>query len=302
MRLLLLAMIPCAFVACSSTERGNPRDGGLDYPDLGSTILDQGIVSPEECSDAAKLIYLVDQDGTLFSFAPNQIDIRQSTLVSVGTLSCQAGMVARTFSMAVDRSGTGWVLYVVNLPAGSTPRIFKVSTTNAACTPTTFALSNGFEQFGMGFVADVANGSTETLFIAGGSANSASTYLGTINTATLTTTRVAPLVGNPELTGTGDAKLWGFYPDPFSPRIAEINRATGAESNEIALPTLAGQPTAWAFAFWGGDFWVFLQRSTDPSTQVYRVTKTGQVSSYPLPGRSIVGAGVSTCAPTSPIN
>jgi hypothetical protein len=309
MRLASIALVFLLMGGCSSGGRNNRSDGGGGGGgvDLGSTFPTDGFVTPEECSDAAKKIYLVDQNGTFFSYLPNQTTISQSTLVSVGSLSCPAGTGARPFSMSVDRAGTAWVLYVQRSPfSGAVPAIFKVSTQNAACTATSFALSNGFEQFGMGFVADVPGGSTETLFIAGGAASdngpSATTHLGTLNTTTLATTRLYQIAGNPELTGTGDAKLWGFFPDSFNPRIAEINRASGQESNEIPLSTLAGIPTAWAFAFWGGEFWVFLQRTTDQSTIVYRVTKSGSVDSYALPGRTIVGAGVSTCAPTSPIN
>jgi hypothetical protein len=56
---------------------------------------------------------------------------------------------------------------------------------------------------------------------------------------------------------------------------------------------------AWAFAFWGGDFWIFLQRSQDTSTTVYRFVTATQTLSTVIAntGRTIVGAGVSTCAP-----
>ena len=55
----------------------------------------------------------------------------------------------------------------------------------------------------------------------------------------------------------------------------------------------------WAFAFYGGDFWVFLERMDESSTTVYQVDgTTGSItSSTPTLTRSIVGAGVSTCAP-----
>jgi len=59
-----------------------------------------------------------------------------------------------------------------------------------------------------------------------------------------------------------------------------------------------GNPSAWAFAFWGGDFYIFLKRDTDNSTNVWHLTAAGQVSkALNDTGRTIVGAGVSTCAP-----
>ncbi len=63
---------------------------------------------------------------------------------------------------------------------------------------------------------------------------------------------------------------------------------------------LAGMPTAWAFASWGGDFFIFLMKDLEASTTVYQIdgatgAMKGQTSAA---GRTIVGAGVSTCAPT----
>ena len=56
----------------------------------------------------------------------------------------------------------------------------------------------------------------------------------------------------------------------------------------------------YAFAHWGGNYWVFLQRTGEPSSTVYEVDGvSGTIkSTAPAPGRTIVGAGVSTCAPT----
>jgi hypothetical protein len=109
-------------------------------------------------------------------------------------------------------------------------------------------------------------------------------------------------MGRPELTGTGDANLWAFFPEASNPRISQIDKSTGAESGTIALPTLKGMPRAWAFAFWGGDYWVFLKKDSEQTTTVYHVKGAdGSVTSWKIPNLSIVGAGVSTCAPTVPI-
>ena len=58
-------------------------------------------------------------------------------------------------------------------------------------------------------------------------------------------------------------------------------------------------PTAWAFAFWGGDFWIFLTKGSETATTVYQIDgMTGTIKgTTAAPGRTIVGAGVSTCAP-----
>lgn len=49
----------------------------------------------------------------------------------------------------------------------------------------------------------------------------------------------------------------------------ELNKQTGGILRTFQAPGLAGMPNAWAFAFWGGDFWIILKRSSDPSTTVW---------------------------------
>ena len=65
-----------------------------------------------------------------------------------------------------------------------------------------------------------------------------------------------------------------------------------------ALPSGAAQ--AWAWAFWGARYYIFLQGQLDTSTQVYRFDPATGATERLVPntGRRIVGAGVSTCAPT----
>jgi hypothetical protein len=164
----------------------------------------------------------------------------------------------------------------------------------------------GFEEFGMGFAADVAGANQETLYIAGGTASnigSGSSLFGSVAFPSLSVQKRGNVDGWPELTGTGDAKLWGFFPDTSPPKVAEIDKATGMSGTTFTAPALksTGRPQAWAFAFWGGDFWIFLQRDVDTSTTVYQVKQSdGSVTAVkPKTGRKIVGAGVSTCAPTT---
>jgi len=75
---------------------------------------------------------------------------------------------------------------------------------------------------------------------------------------------------------------------------------TGSALQTFQLPSLAGDPMAWAFAAWGGDFWVFLMKGNELATTVYQINgMTGQIKGMTYAtNRRIVGAGVSTCAPT----
>jgi hypothetical protein len=79
----------------------------------------------------------------------------------------------------------------------------------------------------------------------------------------------------------------------------QFDKASGGVLTNYELPSLAGTMTAYAFAHWGGDYWVFLRKGMESATTVYQVEgATGAIASMTLAaGRTIVGAGVSTCAP-----
>jgi hypothetical protein len=282
-----LAVLLCfTSVACGPAD----RDPGVG-PDAADPTGD-GNSTTDTCPDDAKLVYVVDQNNTLSRFDPIT-----RTFADLGRLSCPAAFLATPFSMSVDRDATAWVLY-------SSGELFKVSTETLACSPTTWSAPSGVPQFGMGFSTDTAGGSTDTLFIAGGSSPTQTTSaLHRVNPQTLGASPVGTVTGWPELTGTGSAELWGFFPTTpaggGTPRIEQIDKTTGAGLRSFTLSQLAGEPAAWAFAFFGGDFYVFLMRSNELSTTVYQVDgTTGMIEGMtPAGGRTIVGAGVSTCAP-----
>jgi hypothetical protein len=289
---------------------GGTGGGGTGGTGGGGTGGSGGGTGTDGCSDAAKLIYVIDQNGTFSSFKPDQTDITKSVFTDIGQLKCNAGGQYQPFSMSVDRSANAWVEYVNQLGGlgGATNELFKVSTADASCTATTFmGGQQGFDEFGMGFVSNSAMSTDETLYIAGGSAVGGASNLGTLDMTNFTITPGGPLTGDPELTGNGLAELWGFFPDlsgsTMQAHIAQIDKMSGAEANAIPLPTVAGQAESWAFAFYGGDYWVFLAKSKG-ATVVYHVTTMGgtqPVNQLDTMTRHIVGAGVSTCAPTTPI-
>jgi len=270
----------------SSTGRGGTSSFG------GGDMAMQG--GGGDCGDAAKLVYVVDESNTFSSFDPPTL-----TFTDLGTLDCPADPGDTPYSMAVDRNAQAWVLY-------SSGALFQVDIVNGlACKATSFVSGqHNFVQFGMGFAANDVSSTDETLYIAGGaSIGSGSEEFGTIAFPSLAVTQHGTVDGSPELTGTGDAKLWGFFPDTSPPKVSQIDKTSGASGTTFPAPSLAsvGTPKAWAFAFWGGDFWIFLERDIDSSTTVYQVKQsTGSVTAVKKnTGRTIVGAGVSTCAPVT---
>jgi hypothetical protein len=171
--------------------------------------------------------------------------------------------------------------------------------TNASCSATSYQPTAFGNHYGMGFVADAPMSTAETLFVAKGYSPFS---LGKFNLPALTIGTIGTLNGGPELSGTGDAHLWGFFPDPTMPRVSEIDKVSGTEGKSYPVAPAAGTEDGYAFAFWGGDFWVFLKKDTDTATILYHVRAAdGSVETWSLAPRWIVGAGVSTCAPITPI-
>jgi hypothetical protein len=240
------------------------------------------------CTEAAKLVYVIGQDNQLLSFDPPT-----TTFTPVGTINCpQNGGFATPFSMAVARSGMAYVLF-------SDGKLYLVDTGNAACTATSYPPNQAFFTFGMGFVSDAPNSEAETLYVA----DYNGTGIGKIDLTTMQLSVVGSysggLTGPAELTGTGDARLYGFFlGTPVN--VAEIDKSNAAILTQAPQPTV-NIGSGWAFAFWGGDFWLF----TDPagfSSQVDRYQpSTGTTTTVKTGvGTTIVGAGVSTCAPVEP--
>jgi hypothetical protein len=151
----------------------------------------------------------------------------------------------------------------------------------------------------MGFAT---NGVTtaETLYVADADFQNNRSRLGAIDTTTLVLREVGtftPGIPRAELTGTGDGRLFGFWPDVASAggHLVQIDPANAKIVAKNDLPI--GDPgDAFAFAFWGGDFWIFTSGggSTDVSRYRPATAQTSFETSYP---GTVVGAGVSTCAP-----
>ncbi len=292
---LVLAVTP----ACGPNTRDNGNNGGGDAGGSGSGSGSGSNV--DNCSADAKLIYVVDSNNKLSQFDPTT-----KSFHDLGTLACPATGAAQPFSMGIDRQANAYVLYVEVdlLGAWVSSELFKVDTQSPAltCTPTAWSTQLNENEFGMGFSTDTDGGTTDTLYIAGSADQTTTTSvtLASLNVGTMTANRVGTITGSPELTGTGDAKLWGFFPSATAtPKITQLDKTTGAQSNTKSLPSLSGMPAAWAFAFYGGDFYVFLKKGSETSTTVYQVNgTTGAISGMTsTSGRTIVGAGVSTCAP-----
>jgi len=201
--------------------------------------------------------------------------------------------------MSVDRGGRAWVLF-------TSGEVFWVDTTDARCTPSGFEPGQGgFELFGMGFVSDAPGSRRETLYVAGGAVGELRRgTLGAIDPGTLALSPVGPLPATDfgaELTGNANGELFGYFPGGDT-RVVRLDKSDGSAARSWSLPAFAGEPSAWAFAHWGGRYYIFITTRAG-ETENERVLRfnpaDGEVEVVlERTGHRIVGAGVSTCAPT----
>jgi hypothetical protein len=260
------------------------------------------------CSD---LVYLVDDASQLVSFDPREIGV-QDPFAVIGTLVCPTltdpvpgypGPVS-PYSLTVDRTGNAHVLF-------TTGELFTVALSDASCTATSFEPQQGGQWllFQQAFASDAPGSGRETQFVGGGDASGAPGGLfGLVDPSTFVIQSLGSLPNvaeaSPSLTGLGDGTLYGFYPGQVSAFVQEIDKTSGAAVGPT-LPVpggLGSTAIAWAFAHWGGQFYLFLTRDDglgNLSASVARIDRS--TGSYDVVLSNVpyvfTAAGVSTCAP-----
>jgi hypothetical protein len=232
----------------------------------------------------SELVYVVDSNHKLQSFDPRKLP--NDPFHTVGKLGCDAR--SSPFSMAVDRRGIAWV----NYHSGA---VYRVSIIDGRCMQARIP-ENAPHEFGMGFVSD--GDQHETLYV---------TAYDDARFAELDITQKAPqwkplgrfvTSKNPELTGTSNNELFGFFPEEGDGFVQQIDRATGKLlGKRMPVGSPRGALGGWAFAHWGGKFYVFV--TVNDNSMVYEVDRKTGASKRILDqlASRIVGAGVSTCAP-----
>ena len=240
---------------------------------------------PLGCTDAGSTqIYLITSQNTLLAFYPPTLNF-----TTIGPINCPGANGQTPFSMGVERSGTAYSVFTDG-------RLFRVSTANAACQATPFvAGQQGYTTFGMGYAGDQLG---EKLYV---SDNTNGKGLASIDTTNFKLSFVGPFLPSLplrcEMTGTGNNELFAYCinANGTGGTVAQIDRAT-AQVVAASSVKVGTNSDAFAFAFWGGDFYMF--NSPGGATSVTRydpVLKTETVvATHPS---TIVGAGVSTCAP-----
>jgi len=271
----------------SNADDTNPDDTDLPREEEPDSIADPTDTtddsSLDDCAEEAKRIYLVDgATQSLLGFDPETGQFH-----TVSSLTCPSSFYT-PHSMAVSRDAEAYILY-------QDSSIYRVNTQTGQCALTSFSPGFDFDWalFGMGYAMNSRDAAEDTLFIANAS------QLGAID---LTNFSIRPIgyleEGMPELSGTAWGDLWGFFPQAQPPIIAQIDKTNGEFLIEYEL-SLSSDANAWAFAFWGGHFYLFYKTTFQDSTNVYRMPVEGGELELIAEntGYYIVGAGVSTCAP-----
>jgi|GEM_PF-1497664 len=235
-----------------STTAGSSSGGedGLDSSS-GSTGVDAC-----ECAPGTDLVYVVSDDGELWSFDP-----ATSAFELVGPLGC-GGFAP--FSMAVDRTGRAWFLLLDDIPFAVVAKgLFTVPLDDPSDCQAVAYTEGLFGVFGMSFVDRPPPAACEDLYVhsySGDGPFAEGPGLGMMGQ--LDEDGALQVVGSTnfdgaELAGTSEGRLFSVAgTDPI--KIVEYDRDTIEELSQLALPGIE-KTSASAMAYWGGDFYVFVE-------------------------------------------
>jgi len=238
----------------------------------------------DDCTETSDLVYLIDRGGErLWLFDPDTLSFEVLGALDCDTWSATPG------SMGVSRSGEAFVRY-------SDESLHVVSLDDLSCEQADFQAPGSFGSFGMGYATDDADTWVDALYVAD------SSRLGRLDADGWSLDVLGPMPSQSELTGNSAGELWAFLPLESPARLSQRDKETGAEVSRI---NLSGFPSVrdidtFAFAYWGDAFWVFVRTyGMGSSTDVYRVGASGRMEMVLEDiGFDVVGAGVSTCAPS----
>ncbi len=267
------------------SDTGAPPDTGTpDTQEPSDTATPDDPAPADDCVDTDDLVYVLARDsGTLYTFDPSAL-----TFTALGRVNC--GTSQTPGSMSVSRSGTAYVRYADN-------SLYSVDLATLTCSATSYSdRRTGFDSFGMGYATDSADTWREQLYVAN------STTLGVLDPSSGAITTLGRMPSQSELTGNADGELWAMLPLESPAELVQLDTASGATLATVRLPGFPNPSDidTFAFATWSGDFYIFVREyGMGSSTDVYKVAPDGAMTKVLSDvGFDVVGAGVSTCAPS----
>jgi hypothetical protein len=286
--------------ASSSSTTSSTGEGGLDPVGSGG--------SAPGCARGAELLYIVGfgaNGSMLYTFDPPTL-----TFAPVGPLAgCPPGIFSQggpyPVAMALDRNAIASVLYYDGGQQIVTDRLWRVDATTVTCTDTGQDMTHPAGPFtgaGLAYLPDPNDPMKDVLYasVQHGMGLQTVSEIGLVDPATLAVAPLGPTEATVKITGTGDGHLYGFG----ALALYEYDPATIAELSKKNVSVPVQSFPGNAFAFWGGQLWVFEATSSDPdtaSTTAYLIDPvTGMASAEATVELYVTGAGVSTCAPIEP--
>jgi hypothetical protein len=240
-----------------------------------------------DCPDAGStLVYVITEENELLSFYPPTLGFTK-----IGNISCP-NTTSTPFSMGVTRLGVAYSCF-------GDGHLFQISTANASCKPTSYVPDQQqFATFCMGY-AGLPDGGERLYVVDCNGGSSDSLGLGSIDTQSFTLSFIGsfqPTEPSCELTGTGDGRLFGFCLNTSGG--SKVIQIDPTDAHVIAENDLqVGDPNdGFAFAYWGGVFWIFTTPGGTSTVTRFDPDTLSETNVANFAG-SIVGAGVSTCAP-----
>jgi hypothetical protein len=240
-----MAMVVIVAAACSSrTEAPDASTPDASRVDAGSCGCVDGIHSDH--------VLVLSDAAELWSFDP-----RSLTFAQLSGRVC--GVAENPYSMAVDEEGDGHVLFVES----RAERRFALDTPRACTVEAVDPAPLGFSLYGSAFTRDPASPSCDRLYLlsySGSGPFREGAGLGVIATADAAgrvTTLASIDYDGGELTGTADGRLFAFV-GATEAKLLELDPVTGAVRETVPLVGLETTHAS-AFAFFGGDFWIFTE-------------------------------------------
>lgn len=319
---------PGASVSASGNAdagEGTVDDAGGDGPkfDLGSTTGDPVIDCGEPEENPIYVLTRGLENGmpdTIHGFDPETL-----TFTLLTDVVCPDTADWGVASMAIDRQRRAWIEWG-GLQNGKTDPHYKridvldLDTGDCSVNQGELPVTEHWGgPLGMAFVSEAEDSPVEQLFFVDSGSN-----LHTLGSTEaigryweFEKAHQGTEFSGVELTGTGEGRLfnlimnWSFEWDhpctadnPCYPTVhlGEVNKEDGSAISNVELPDVEALGIAtggFAFAHWGGRFWIFSSENFGP-TLVYDydpATHTTVVALDDAPD-GVVGAGVSTCAPT----
>ncbi len=209
------------------------------------------------CAPGTDQIYVLSDDSELWIFDPLLLEFTK--IVDLKTdLGCVG--VDTTYSLAVDQTGVAWVLF-------AEPRVLRTADPmlpGSCQDPGVDLAGYGYDLFGMGFANNSEVDDCEKLYMHSYTGDGPFSEgegvgrLGVIDPQTLVGTSIADInYDGGELAGTGDGRLFAFAGvDPV--KLVEYDKVTGEVLYTLPLDGLQ-KTNASAFAFYGGDFYLFTE-------------------------------------------